>query len=113
MISDQERQQRIQDFEEAINMTPHQLENWLQTEESQSVGQQRSGEDEAIGHQSGRRIANILRKHKADYTQDDLDHMQRVVSYVHRHTAQRPSGDIKDSRWRYSLMNWGHDPTKD
>jgi hypothetical protein len=35
-----------------------------------------------------------------------------VVGYVKRHLAQRPSGDISDSAWRYSLMNWGHDPTK-
>ncbi|MEB3359687.1 MAG: DUF3140 domain-containing protein, partial [Synechococcales bacterium] len=107
MTSDQDRQRQIQDFEEAVNMTPHQLENWLKTEESQSVGQQREGEDEAIGHQSGRRVVEILHKHKANYTRGDLDHMQRVVSYVHRHLAQRPSGDIEDSRWRYSLMNWG------
>ncbi|MER5294490.1 DNA-binding protein, partial [Streptomyces pharetrae] len=24
--------------------------------------------------------------------------------------AQRPSGDVRDTRWRHSLMNWGHDP---
>jgi hypothetical protein len=38
--------------------------------------------------------------------------MRRVVSYVHRHQAQTPKGDIEDSNWRYSLMNWGHDPLK-
>ena len=25
---------------------------------------------------------------------------------------QKPSGAVSDSPWRYSLMNWGHDPTK-
>jgi hypothetical protein len=54
----------------------------------------------------------ILGKNKADYTDDDVDHMQRVVSYVHRHQAQKPSGDVEDSAWRYSLLNWGHDPLK-
>ncbi len=43
--------------------------------------------------------------------------MQRVVGYVHRHRAQKPSGDVEDSdvedsTWRYSLLNWGHDPLK-
>ena len=38
--------------------------------------------------------------------------MKKVVSYVHRHSAQKPSGDIEHSRWRLSLMNWGHDPLK-
>ncbi len=26
--------------------------------------------------------------------------------------AQRPSGDVRDSTWRHSLMNWGHDPLR-
>jgi hypothetical protein len=26
--------------------------------------------------------------------------------------AQRPQGEISESAWRYSLMNWGHDPCK-
>jgi hypothetical protein len=43
---------------------------------------------------------------------DEVDHMRRVVSYVHRHRAQKPSGDVEDLTWRYSLMNWGHDPLK-
>ena len=39
--------------------------------------------------------------------------MRKVIGYVHRHTAQKPSHDaIEDSRWRHSLMNWGHDPLK-
>ena len=25
---------------------------------------------------------------------------------------RRPSGDVTATRWRYSLMNWGHDPLK-
>jgi hypothetical protein len=38
--------------------------------------------------------------------------MHKVHSYVSRHSAQRPHGDVEHSRWRYSLMNWGHDPLK-
>jgi hypothetical protein len=34
------------------------------------------------------------------------------VGDVHRHLAQRPAGDVTDTKWRYSLMNWGHDPLK-
>ena len=36
--------------------------------------------------------------------------MDKVVGYVHRHLAQRPKGDVAETPWRYSLMNWGHDP---
>ena len=40
--------------------------------------------------------------------------MHKVHSYVSRHSAQGPQNkkDIETSRWRYSLMNWGHDPLK-
>ncbi len=38
--------------------------------------------------------------------------MRKVVGYVHRHVTQRPSGDVSETPWRYSLMNWGHDPEK-
>ena len=84
----------------------------METEESKSVGQKDDGDDESIGHKSGKRIIDILQKKKDDYTDDDVSHMRKVVSYVHRHSAQKPDGDIKDTPWRYSLMNWGYDPLK-
>ncbi|OXM57585.1 DNA-binding protein [Amycolatopsis thailandensis] len=73
---------------------------------------QQAGDGESAGHESGRRIVTLLRKKKADLTVDDEKHMRKVVGYVHRHLAQRPAGDIRNTRWRYSLMNWGHDPGK-
>jgi hypothetical protein len=36
---------------------------------------------------------------------------EQVVNIKH-HQAQRPDGDVEDSTWRRSLMNWGHDPLK-
>lgn len=102
-------EQVIEEFDEAVNMTRKELEDWLETDESKSVGQ---GEGESKGHESGRRIVEILDKNKSDYTDQDIDHMRRVVSYVHRHQAQRPQGEVENSNWRYSLLNWGHDPLK-
>ncbi len=71
------------------------------------------GEGESTGHASGRRIVEILRTNKTDLTADDAAHMRKVVGYVHRHLAQRPDGDVTDTKWRWSLMNWGHDPLGD
>ena len=99
------------EFKHDVNMTASELERWLKTEESQSVGQD-GGACESIGHRSGEHIVRILHKKKADITPDDEAHMHKVHSYVARHSAQRPHGDIEHSRWRYSLMNWGHDPLK-
>jgi len=39
--------------------------------------------------------------------------MRKVVGYIHRHLAQGgPKEDKEHSAWRYSLMNWGHEPLK-
>ncbi len=99
------------EFKKDVNMTASELERWLKTDESKSVGQAKDG-GESIGHQSGEHIVRILHKKKADITADDEAHMHKVHSYVSRHSAQRPHGDVEHSRWRYSLMNWGHDPLK-
>ena len=99
------------EWRKAVNMTAGDLDEFLDTDESKSVGDKRSG-GESTGHKSGRRIVKLLRTKKADLSADDAAHMRKVVGYVHRHLAQRPSGDITDSAWRYSLMNWAHDPEK-
>ena len=98
------------DFDDAVNMTPSELERWLETDESKAVGQKDGGE--SVGHRSGRRIVELLRTRKDDLSDADLAHMRKVVGYVRRHMEQRPSGDVRDTPWRYSLMNWGHDPLK-
>ena len=105
-------EQVIGEFDEAVNMSAKELEDWLQTDKSKSVGQSDGG-GESKGHESGRRIVEILGKNESDYTDGDVDHMRRVVSYVRRHQAQKPQkGDVETSNWRYSLMNWGNDPLK-
>jgi hypothetical protein len=109
---DEETDQVYAEFGEAVNMTAKQLEDWLDTEESQSVGQ-KDGGGESVGHESGRRIVTLLRTEKGELSDDDLAHMRKVVGYVRRHSAQRPDGDVQHSRWRYSLRNWGHDPLQD
>ena len=104
-------EQVIEEFHEAVNMSRKELEDWLETEESKEVGQ-KDGDSESKGHESGRKIIEVLEKEESDYTNDDIEHMRRVVSYVHRHQAQKPKGEVEDSNWRYSLMDWGHDPLK-
>jgi hypothetical protein len=112
-MDDQEKQEARKAFDDAVNMTPAELEKWLSTSESQEVGLTRAGEDEAVGHKSGRRIIEIKHTKEADLSDDDFAHMKKVVGYVHRHMAQGgPTEDKAHSRWRYSLMNWGHDPLK-
>ncbi|WP_114227434.1 MULTISPECIES: DUF3140 domain-containing protein [Sphingomonas] len=110
-----DRSEIVRDFHAAVNMTPPALEKWLDTDHSREVGDSHTqGGDggESTGHRSGRKIIAILGKKQADLTDADLAHMRKVAGYVHRHMAQRPEGDVSETKWRYSLMNWGHDPLK-
>ena len=102
------------EFGRVVNMSFVELEAWLRTEDSQKVGWKgRNGMSrESVGHASGRRIVGILGKRATELTDEDYAHMRKVVGYVRRHSAQRPQ-NIYTSRWRYSLMNWGHDPVKE
>lgn len=100
-------------FRDLVNMTPAQLEDFLGTAESKAVGYKQDGDDESVGHRSGRRIIEIKGKKKADLTEADWSHMAKTVGYIKRHLAQGgPEHDREHSPWRYSLMNWGHDPSK-
>jgi len=62
----------------------------------------------------GRRIIELKHTKVADLSDEDLAAMRKVTGYVHRHLEQGgPSkSDVETSKWRYSLMNWGHDPLK-
>ena len=100
-------------FDKVVNTTPKGVEEWLQTEESQSVGWKHDGDAEAVGHEAGRKIVEVKQKKKSELTEADYKHMHKVVGYIHRHMAQGgPADDKEHSRWRFSLMNWGHDPLK-
>ena len=109
-MSDRSHDETYDEFYSCVNMQPKELEEWLETDNSKSVGDRDSGE--STGHRSGRRIVEIKRTNKDELSDDQWSHMDIVIGYVHRHTAQKPSGDIENSDWRYSLMNWGHDPCK-
>ncbi|CAA9540299.1 MAG: DNA-binding protein [uncultured Thermomicrobiales bacterium] len=107
-----DRDEIIRAFDDAVTMTRGELQAWLQTDQSNEVGQKDHEGDESTGHESGRKIVAILAKNKADYDDADLAHMRKVTGYVHRHLAQRPDGDTTGTPWAASLKNWGHDPEK-
>ncbi len=118
-FSEDERRSIREEYRAVVNMTPAALTKWLESEESRSVGMTSEGEKvtkagggEAVGHHMGERIVEIGHKKQAALDDNDFADMRKVVGYVHRHSKQRPSGDVSDTRWRHSLMNWGHDPLK-
>ncbi|KAK3178879.1 hypothetical protein OEA41_001016 [Lepraria neglecta] len=106
------------EFNELVNMTAGELEEWLKQEQSESSGWEKGdGSGETIGHESGRKIIEILKKNPgkdpSEYEEDDLGHMRKVVSYCKRHLAQEEKAKQDTNSKSYkSLKNWGHDPLK-
>ncbi|WVW82812.1 hypothetical protein I302_104824 [Kwoniella bestiolae CBS 10118] len=114
----------VNDFNEIVNMTADELEAFLKTEGSETTGfQKEDGSGESIGHESGRKIVDILKrnpdKDPSKYTEEDKEHMRRVVSYCKRHLAQegklketKTPEELEKTKSTRSLKNWGHDPMK-
>ncbi len=97
-------------FAEVVNMTPREIEDWHKTEASASVGQD-SGDGVSVGVKAGQRTIQLLRIKRMPNA-DDIKHMRRVISFIRRLSMQAPRKNRETSRWRYALMNWGHDPLK-
>ena len=112
-FTDATRAQTLETFTALVNLSPADLRKWLKSAESKSVGFVRTGETESVGRQSAKAILKIKGKKKAQLTDADYTHMRKVIGYIRRHRAQRPRGDVSHTRWRYSLMNWGHDPLQE
>ena len=103
------------EFKKLVNMSGKQIQAWLDHSESKEVGFTYEGAKESVGRGSARKIMKLLEKSREEMTAADLKHVHKVVGYIKRHLAQKPEGGrekIKESPWRYSLMNWGHDPLK-
>ncbi|KAI4257285.1 MAG: hypothetical protein LQ352_001697 [Teloschistes flavicans] len=108
----------IQEFNDIVNMTSSELDSWLKEEQSESSGWSKDdGSGETVGHESGRKIIQILDKNPGKdpdkYEEEDLQHMRKVVSYCKRHLAQEEKAKQNtDSKSYKSLKNWGHDALK-
>ncbi|MCJ1352828.1 MAG: hypothetical protein MMC33_002812 [Icmadophila ericetorum] len=108
----------IEEFNELVNMSSDELEEWLKEESSTSSGWSKDdGSSETIGHESGRKIVEILKKNPkkgpTKYDEGDIPHMRKVVAYCKRHLAQEETAKKNpESKSAKSLKNWGHDPQK-
>lgn len=118
-MTQDEQAETAREFNHVVNMTPAALRKWLDSDDSKAVGMTPEGDKvtqesdgESVGHEMGRHILDLKAKPAAALGDEDYRMMRKVVGYVHRHLKQRPHGDVTDTRWRRSLMNWGHDPLK-
>ncbi|ODA77581.1 hypothetical protein RJ55_07210 [Drechmeria coniospora] len=114
----------VEEFHELVNMTASELETWLQSNQSQAAGWfKNEGHGDSVGHESGGHILDILKsnpqKKAENYSEEQVQHMRKVVSYCKRHLAREARGhggksaaEVKKTKSYASLKNWGHDLLK-
>ena len=83
-----DRKDVIVEFNGFVNMDVADLESWLKTPESKGAGWTNGndqGNGETVGHDSGRKIVEILKSNPGQepdqYTDEQIAHMRKVVSY--------------------------------
>lgn len=103
-------EQVVSEFRLIVNISNEQLERWLNTTESQKLYLADTAKN--ANGKNGASVLALLKKRKDKFTEADVDQMQAVVDAIKQRLEKRPKGNIVASNWRYSLMNWGHDPTK-
>ena len=67
----------IRAFKQAVNMPPQKLAAWLETPKSKEVGYKSREGGESVGHQSGRRIVELLSQTHAEFSSEDLAHAKK------------------------------------
>lgn len=98
-----------QDFHRVVNMTSHELRDWLRT---RSAGEDTEALPDQAGTETGHHVLQILGKRRTDLSTDDARVMRNVVERV---TAERRD-DLEptagEAHWRHRLMTIGNDPLK-
>lgn len=98
-----------QEFQSHVNMTPSELEDWLQVVSSRGASAE-SSDQAAL--EIGSRIHAILTSPRDDLTVEDVALMESVIGRIRlerRHDLHPMAGD---EAWRERMMSLGHDPLK-
>ena len=88
-LTEDEKRETREEFQRVVNMTPAKLREWLDGEESRSVGMRpgggrvsEPGGEESVGHHMGGRILQIRQRKGAELTDEDYADMRKVIGYV-------------------------------
>lgn len=99
-----------QRFHHMVNMTSEELATWLGTEPDLDAPEPGNPAPAPLGEA----VVGVLRKRRADLTNDDLTTMEQVVEIVEHETGGLTKDDlVNDERKRHRLMTIGHDPLRE
>jgi len=91
-----------QEFHQAVNMTPTELEAWLRREEDSGTGE--------IATEITQRVLDIMSKARLELTQEDVAVMESVVNRIQLERRNDLHPTTGDDAQRHRLMALGHDP---
>lgn len=100
------------DFRTKVNMSPLEIEKWLETKTSKTPGEESCQSEFLIDKKTSLKIIRILLKRKVMLTKGDYDCMEKVSNHINKLYDHKPKDNMLVSNWRYALMNLGHDPYK-
>ena len=101
------------EFRTMINMSPQELEKWLETKTSKATAADAGGSELVIDKKISRKLVKILLKRKFMLTKGEYEYMDKIINHINVLYSHKPTTDnILESHWRYALMNLGNDPVK-
>ena len=81
------------EFHRVVNMTSHELRDWLLTRSVDEDGAVEPGTQGGVGTPTGQEVLRILGKRRTDLTSEDERVMRNVVAAGHRAAPRRPRAD--------------------
>ena len=114
--SDKEKDKIFSDFNEAVNMSPKEIQDWLDNGRSKEVGYNKEKGDtntksnagDSVGRKSAKKIIKLLNKKRSDWNSSDYQWANKVAAYSARHKCKTKKDP--ESRSYASCKNWGVRP---
>lgn len=114
----EEQKEKYKKWKELVNMTPSELQKFLDSEDGKVAGLSRKeASDEGIrrGRDSAKAILRMKSKKVDDWNASDWEWCGRQISFISRMSGNKGSlrdKDGKPTRLLLSLKVWGNNPEK-
>jgi len=115
--TDQEKNDLYKKWKSLINMSPKEIEDFLDSENGEVAGLSKKDAEGPIkrGRDSARAIIRMLQTPKEEWSQNDWEWAKRQVSFISR--MSKVDGALKDekgnpTRKLLALKVWGYNPLK-
>jgi len=100
------------EFQVYNNMSALELENWFKSEAFKTPAKAGCDVDFVIDKKVTQKLIKIIFKKKYRLTKGDFTCMEKVNNLIATIYQKKPNSDLTHTKWRYALMNLGHDPLK-